>query len=79
MAVELDNLSLASYLKPARRKNWSLILGWAIVAIVLFAAIAGRTWRPRTPPKRLSVIRVGDHYVRPPFRPFTVPGFSVGF
>jgi len=62
---------------PLRQRNWPLILGGWIVAMMLLIAIAGPWLAPSDPLARSAAVRIGDRWVGPPYPPLT-PGFWLG-
>lgn len=67
-------MELGTFRKSA---NWPLILGWILVVITGFAAIAGTSLAPRDPLETSSVLKVGEKYITPPYPLFT-PGYPLG-
>lgn len=63
--------------RPARRRNWPLILGGWIVALVAVVAIAGPWLAPHDPLARTAAVQMGDRWVGPPYPPLTA-GFWLG-
>ncbi len=62
---------------PARRRNWPLILGSWIVALVVVVAIAGPWLAPHDPLARTAAVQIGERWVGPPYPPLTA-GFWLG-
>lgn len=59
--------------------NWSLVLGWLIVLVILFMAIFGKVIAPQDPMKTVFILRdFSGAWVKPPFVAFQVPGFWLG-
>lgn len=63
--------------RPSRRRNWPLILGGWIVALVAVVAIAGPWLAPHDPLARTAALQMGDRWVGPPYPPLTA-GFWLG-
>lgn len=60
-----------------RPRNWPLWIGAAIVALVVFVAVAGPWLAPRDPMARVAAIDAGERWIGPPYPIFT-PGFWLG-
>ncbi len=60
-----------------RPVNWPLRLGWFIVGVTLFLAVAGPWLAPYDPLERFSVLNINGVWTGPPFPPFT-QGFWLG-
>ena len=68
----------AQELRPYRRSlNWPLILGWILVVLISFVAIAGPSLAPRDPLETSLVLKVGEKYLTPPY-PLSTPGYPIG-
>jgi peptide/nickel transport system permease protein len=63
---------------PHHKKNWSLLFGVLIVLIVILVAIIGPEVAPKDPMEELTILKVGDSWIIPPFRAFAVPGYILG-
>ncbi|MFO7631916.1 MAG: PQQ-binding-like beta-propeller repeat protein [Caldilinea sp.] len=63
--------------KSTRRRNWPLIVGVWIVAIVVVVAVAGPWLAPQDPLARTAVLQIDGRWVGPPYPPLT-PGFLLG-
>ena len=62
------------------RRNPPLTLGLILLAIVALIALFGpHGWRPPTRLKRNAGVLVNGEWVYPPYPPFAVPGFPLGF
>lgn len=61
-----------------RRRNWSLLIGAAIVLLIAAIAILGPSLAPQDPLEEHGVIQVEDGWETAPFSIFTVPGFPLG-
>ena len=64
--------------KAERRRNWSLLLGAIIVAVVALAALFGPTFAPKDPLQNYFITEVNGDWVRAPFPPFVTPDFPLG-
>jgi peptide/nickel transport system permease protein len=64
--------------RPAKpRRNWTLILGIALVLIVVILMIFGPALAPADPMQENYIVRIGDRFVPPPFPPGT-EGYPLG-
>jgi peptide/nickel transport system permease protein len=63
---------------PRQKMNWSLLLGILIVLIVILVAIIGPELAPKDPMEEITILKVGDDWVIPPFHAFAVPGYILG-
>jgi peptide/nickel transport system permease protein len=61
-----------------RRRNWSLLIGGAIVFLIVVVAILGPSLAPQDPLEEHKMIQVEDGWEKAPFPIFTVPGFPLG-
>ena len=57
--------------KKTVRRNWPLILGGWITAVVVVVAIAGPWLAPQDPLARTAAVFIGDRWVGPPYPPLT--------
>src|SRR5688500_6076571 len=67
-------------IEAARRpRNWALWLGLVLVALVALVALVGPDVAPRDPLQETFIIEdFTGTWVKPPFKPFAVPGFLLG-
>jgi len=78
MASTLEAPTAGASARPIRRpRNWPLWFGAAIVALVVFVAVAGPWLAPRDPMARVAAIDAGERWIGPPYPIFT-PGFWLG-
>jgi hypothetical protein len=78
MASTLEAPTAGAGASPIRRpRNWPLWFGAAIVALVVFVAVAGPWLAPRDPMARVAAIDAGERWIGPPYPIFT-PGFWLG-
>lgn len=62
---------------PRRPRNWPLWIGSALVLLVILVAVLGPVVAPADPMARVSVLKLGDRMVGPPYSP-GAPGFLLG-
>ncbi len=67
-------VSRTTPLSHKKSRNWPLLVGSILVALVLFVAVAGPWLAPQDPMARTSVLNIDGEWVGPPF-----PAFSNGF
>lgn len=60
------------------RANWSLRLGILTIFLVMGLAIIGPRLAPHDPMQEHTIAQVGDKWIMPPYKAFTVPGFPLG-
>lgn len=60
------------------RGNWPLVTGLALLAFIVFLAVAGPALAPQDPVETHTVAQVNGVFVPVPYPPFTVPGFPLG-
>lgn len=63
--------------KRPRTVNWPLWIGSALIAVVLFLAVAGPTLAPNDPREHHLIIQVDGKWLTPPYPAFT-PGYLLG-
>ncbi len=61
-----------------RRINWPLLIGYGVVALVIFIAVFGPVIATRSPAERAPVIKIGDRFYGPPFPPFLTWDYPLG-
>ncbi len=78
--ARLQPVAAASEPPAIRRpRNWSLILGAALVLLIAVVAYAGPDVAPQDPLLDTFIKRnYAGEWIKPPFAPFTVPGFYLG-
>jgi hypothetical protein len=62
---------------PRKRINWSLLLGFLIVFLVVLLAIIGPSIAPRDPMEENVILQINGKWLVPPFPLFT-QGFPLG-
>jgi ABC-type dipeptide/oligopeptide/nickel transport system permease subunit len=62
----------------ARRVNWPLLIGALITLFVILLAVFGPDWAPNDPMQENYALTVDGDIVRPPYSPFTLPGYPLG-
>jgi ABC-type dipeptide/oligopeptide/nickel transport system permease subunit len=62
----------------ARRVNWPLLIGALITLFVILLAVFGPDWAPNDPMQENYALTVDGGIVRPPYSPFTLPGYPLG-
>ncbi len=64
---------------PRRAVNWALWVGSLTVLLMLLLAIFGPLLAPKDPLQESYIARLNaEKYIKPPFPPFTIPGFPLG-
>ncbi|MEP7358821.1 MAG: ABC transporter permease subunit, partial [Anaerolineales bacterium] len=83
MAVNVARAkSVTALTAPAavrRPRNWALIVGAALVALIAVVAISGPDIAPQDPLHSTYILRnYAGQWIKPPYAPITVPGFYLG-
>lgn len=58
--------------------NWVLWTGLLLVMAVILMALIGPNLAPADPLQESYIGKVGERFIRPPFPPNTVEGYSLG-
>ena len=60
------------------RVNWPLVAGGMIVLILFLLAIVGPNLAPQNPMQENFTLSINGQITRPPYPPFTIPGYTLG-
>ena len=60
------------------RMNWPLFFGGLIMLLMIFLAVKGPVLALQDPMKENYALRVNGQISRPPYAPFTIPGYPLG-
>jgi peptide/nickel transport system permease protein len=69
--------ALSQPARPFIPRNWSLIIGGALVCLVFIFALFGPSLAPKDPMKNSYVVKHKGVFIRPPFPP-GAPGYPLG-
>ncbi|WKZ35776.1 MAG: PQQ-binding-like beta-propeller repeat protein [Anaerolineales bacterium] len=76
--MNISSKSSAQQQKQARKRNWYLIIGAILVALITFMAIFGPSIAPQDPMQENYSLAVDGKIRTPPYKMFQVEGYPLG-